>query len=155
MNTTVSSYNNDKRISNEQLTQIYFIAFDSFISDYKYIKDVDYIALEMKSDFSTSFSEEDKDMIIKYFEKYNKNVVNESLDSLIDKGIADKYGSLKSGEIQGILSVIQDVKIISDKKVVIEGLRYLTRLSGAGFRSIIVYKDGKWQLENRELLYVA
>jgi len=140
-------------IKQKELVEIYNIAFQSFMPRTDDLENIKYIAVNMKSDIFKDFNEKEKQQILDSFKKYNKEVINESVETIKEKGIADKYGNLK--EPCGVSLNIVEVQIVSDHKVIIEGYYYFSPLSGIGRQSTIEKIDGKWKLTHLKFLYIA
>lgn len=139
-----------KEISEKQLVKIYTVALDSFVPEAKYLENKSYIAIDMSSSFFDSISQEGKQQILDYFKnKYNMEVMNASIDTLKEKGLANKYGTLSSNGKRGLLLFINDVKFKSENEVVINGSWYVSGVAGKFYKSTIVLKNGKWTLQER------
>jgi hypothetical protein len=115
----------------------------------------------MRSKPFDNISQEVKQQILDYFKnKYDIEVINESLDTLTEKGLGTKQlpGSdvslINNGKI-GILVGTLNEKIVSKTKRVIEGYWHITPVSGAGFGTTIVFKDGQWKLQKIDPMGVS
>lgn len=146
----------NKTVKEEDLVQIYSIAFNSFIPTQKEMMDnKNYIAVNMKTENFKEISEKGKQQILNSFKKYGISVVNESLGTLKEKELTGKHDSLYKNNLKGILFNIKDVYFQSDKEVVIEGSWYTTGTAGEGFISDIVYENGKWKLKDRKRIWIS
>ena len=144
--------NTTKEISEKQLIEIYTVALDSFVPKKEGINiyNKDYLAIDMSSTFFDSILQEGKQQILDYFKnKYNMEVMNASVDTLKEKGLASKYGTLKYNGKRGLLLFISDVKFKSESEAVINGSWYVSGVAGESYKSRIVLKNGKWILQER------
>jgi len=149
------------RFTEKELVDIYTIALDSFLSTKGTLnKNYDYLAIDMSSTFFDNISQEAKQQILDYFKnKYNIEVMNESLNTLTEKGLATNLAGsdaiLKSNGKWGILIGIINEKIVSETEVVIEGQWFVSPTAAEGFRTTIVFKDGQWKLQKTGIIWVS
>jgi hypothetical protein len=151
------------KFNSKELVDIYTIAFDSFIPTEEAINmnKIDYLAIDMRSKSFDSISQEGKQQILDYFKnKYNIEVMNESLNTLVEKVLATKQlpgsdVSLISNGRRGVLLGTLNEKIVSKTEVVIEGYWHLTPTASAGFSTTIVFKDGQWKLQKIDSMGVS
>ncbi|GAA0182571.1 hypothetical protein SH2C18_49260 [Clostridium sediminicola] len=132
-----------------KLSDIYTIAMDSFIPlDDGLNGDMKYIAINTQT--LTDASEADKKYILKYFEKYNVEVIDETFDTLKEKGM------VKDGNyIEGILLSIDDINFISDNEVEIEGTKFRSGKGAIGVKSVIKNKNGEWELQKADMTWIS
>jgi hypothetical protein len=149
------------RFTEKELVDIYKIAFDSFLSRKGTLnKEYDYLAIDMSTTFFDNISQEGKQQILDYFKnKYNIEVMNESLNTLVEKGLATKivgkYVMLKSNGKWGILVKIINEKIVSETEVVIEGQWFVSPTAAEGYSTTIVFEEGQWKLQKTGIIWVS
>lgn len=143
-------------LEEDDLVQIYSIALNSFMPDSIVTDSIKYIAIDMNTKFFDNISQNGRKEILSNFKKYDKKIINESLDSLKEKGLADKFGNLLSDKnISGLLLSITTVNITRDNEIIIEGNYYESPIAGKGFVSTLKKIDGEWKLINTKLLYIS
>lgn len=127
---------------------IYSQVLDSYMTiDPGLNDDIKYIAI----DFDTLEGvEEEKNLIKKYFEKYNLEVIDESFESLKEKGMV-KEGNY----IEGILLSIESIEFTSDNRAVVEGSKFRSGKGAVGFKSTIKLSNGQWKLENTDMTWIS
>lgn len=129
------------------ISQIYSIALDSYISTYDWdiINIENYIAVDMSTEPFKKLSEKDKQVILEHLKKYNLPVMEESYDTLKEKGFVEKKNGFDY--IDGILLVINKIEIKNANEIIVEGLWFTGTIAGKLLKSTIVYKDNEWQLK--------
>lgn len=150
----ISADNNGER----PLIEIYKVALESFLCDEinNTIYDVDYLSIDMSSEFFKELSNEEKKEIMDYFKiKYQIEVINESLDSLEKKGMVGKLWSLNNGHRKGMLIGIKKQDIDFNNKAVIEGYWYRSGIGARGAASTIVPENGQWKLQSRVWTWIS
>jgi translation initiation factor 2 beta subunit (eIF-2beta)/eIF-5 len=155
------------KFDSKELVDIYTIAFDSFAPRFLpkagtpkiYKRTYDYLAINMRSKYFDNISQEGKQQILDYFKnKYDIEVMNESPETLREKGLATMFGSdvtLKGNGKVGILLEIDNEKIVSKTERVIDGYWIVTPVSAEFFRTTIVFKDGQWKLQKIDPMGVS
>ncbi|WP_315121662.1 hypothetical protein [uncultured Clostridium sp.] len=120
-----------------------YMTIDSGLND-----DIKYIAIDF--DTLKGVEGEEKNLIIKYFEKYNLEVIDESFESLKEKGMV-KEGNY----IEGILLSIKSIEFTSDNRAVVKGSKFRSGKGAVGFKSTIKLSDGQWKLENTDMTWIS
>lgn len=132
-----------------QFRDLYTIALDSFIPiDDGLNSDMKYIAIDTNT--LTHASETDKKFILKYFEKYNLEIMDETFDSLKEKGLV-KEGNY----IEGLLLSIDEIKFVSNNTVEIEGSKFRSGLGAVGVKCVIKNEDGEWILKKADMTWIS
>lgn len=144
------------KLDSKDLVDIYKIAFDSFVPKRGvlsiYERKYDYLAIDMRSKSFDKISQEGKQQILDYFKNnYKIEVMNESPETLTEKGLATMFASDLT-LINGVLLGIYNEKIVSKTEVVIEGYWHVTPVAAEYFRTTIVVKDGRWQLQKIDFM---
>lgn len=98
-----------------------------------------YIAIDM-SNFK-DIDETDKNQILKYFDKYNVEVMGATYEQLKDKRLYNPQTTVLSG----VLLRVEKTEI-SKNQMVIEGSKYRAGNGAIGTKVIVQYKNGKWQV---------
>ncbi|MEW9096601.1 MAG: hypothetical protein AB2417_16090 [Clostridiaceae bacterium] len=128
---------------------IYSQVLDSYMTiDPGLNDDIKYIAIDF--DTLEGVEEEEKNLIIKYFEKYNLEVINESFESLKEKDMV-KEGNY----IEGILLSIESIEFTANNQAVVEGSKFRSGKGAVGFKSTIKLSDGQWKLENTDMTWIS
>jgi len=109
----------------------------------------DYIILDMESLFFTDTTVEDRQKAIQYFQKYNKTVLNASVVTLQQIGLADSVGELK---INAHLLMLSKVDSVSLGNLVIEGYKWFSPNSYTHFRVGIEKVNNKWKVTKVDIL---
>ncbi|WP_238903194.1 hypothetical protein [Clostridium sp. YIM B02506] len=109
----------------------------------------DYIILDMESLFFTDTTVEDRQKAIQYFQKYNKTVLNASVVTLQQIGLADSVGELK---INAHLLMLTKVDSVSLGNLVIEGYKWFAPNSYTHFRVGIENVNNKWKVTKVDIL---
>lgn len=143
-------------ITEKDLTEIYSIALNSFIPDQYTLDHISYISVDMTTQYYDNISIKGREEILDSLKKYGKTLMTDSLEGLKQKGLADKNGNVNiNEELFGVILEIRNIIFTSDNEVHVEGRYYMSPLAAKGFISTIRFEDGKWQLKNSKLLYVA
>ncbi|GAA0122533.1 MAG: hypothetical protein KID00_11745 [Clostridium argentinense] len=138
--------------NDEDKINIYNLTFDTLVSCYDDLNDIDYIAIDMNNKFFSEFGKEDKDKILDYLKKYNKTVMNKSLKDLNKEGFTDKFNRLNGNNKNGLFINIVDYKC-KNNKIFIEAALYKGPFSVKGVKIVINNKDGRWNLESNRLIW--
>lgn len=109
----------------------------------------DYIILDMESLFFTDTTVEYRQKAIQYFQKYNKPVLNASVVTLQQIGLADSVGELK---INAHLLMLTKVDSVSLGNLVIEGCKWFSPNSYTHFRVGIEKVNNKWKVTKVDIL---
>lgn len=128
----------------------YIAALDSFMPlDEGLNGGMKYIAVDGST--LEHLSGSDRKEVLRYFEKYGVKVMDASLEKLKEMGLFNE----KSLSLDGILLSIKKVDINSRDKIIIEGSKYRSGLGAIGVKCALVYKDGKWQVENAGITWIS
>jgi hypothetical protein len=109
---------------------------------------MEYIAINSQT--LSNASDEDIIKIKDYFIKYEVEIIDESFNTLSEKGMVKK-----GNYIEGLLLEITDVNIISDNKVIIEGSKFRSGLGAVGVKSTVIKSNGEWQLESADMTWIS
>ncbi|AIQ12534.1 hypothetical protein [Paenibacillus durus] len=124
----------------KDMGELYSLALDAYMPiDQGLNGAMKFIAIDM-SNFK-DIDETDKEQILKYFEKYNVEVMEASYEQLKDKGLFDP----QTMALNGLLLRVEKTEI-SENQIVIEGSKYRSGLGAIGTKVIVQYKNGKWQV---------
>lgn len=137
--------------SNKELSiygDVYRIALEAMIPiDDALNSNMKYIAINTAT--LENATDEDVLKIMEYFKKYEVNVIDESFQSLKEKGM------VKNGSIDGILLKIERIEKISDDKVIVEGSKFRSGNGAIGVTSILVRSKGEWKLESAGITWIS
>lgn len=135
---------------NSKLAKLYAAVLDSFIPiDNGLNGDMKYIAIDTNT--LVDATKEDKEYILNYFKKYNVEVMDESFETLKEKGMVKECNYL-----EGLLLQIDVDKIkISNNKAVIEGSKFRSGIGAIGVRCEAVYKNGNWVIEKADMTWIS
>lgn len=107
-----------------------------------------YIAIDM-SNFK-DIDETDKNQILKYFDKYNVEVMEATYEQLKDKRLYDPQTTVLSG----VLLRVEKTEI-SKNQMVIEGSKYRAGNGAIGTKVIVQYINGKWQVTQADGTWIS
>lgn len=140
---------NGKNLSGN-LTDVYCSALDSFMPlDNGLNYDMQYISIDGSS--LKYLQDNQIDEVLKYFKKYNVKVMNASFDVLKQKGLFNE----KKLILDGLLLSVKDINIISSTYIIIEGSKYRSGDGAIGVRCALKYKDGKWNVEKADIMWIS
>ena len=139
----------DKKIE-PNYAEIYSLTLDSYMPiDSALNYEMKYIAIDTKT--LKNATKEDVKYILEYFDKYGVDVIDESSESLAEKGLIRKE---KGNSLEGILLSIDKVEAKSDKEIILEGSKFKSGLGAIGVRTIIIYDD-KWKIKESSMTYIS
>jgi hypothetical protein len=127
----------------KRLGEIAAVAFDSACSQKTNIMDAKYISFS--ADKAGKLSNEEISMLLRSLKKYNKRVIYAPLSSLKLMGL---YNYFKRGIGGAFLYHIGSIKKVSNEKVEVEITCYQSIYNAQGYKCILIFKDGKWQMES-------
>jgi hypothetical protein len=128
---------------------IYTLALDSFMPiDDGLNGGMQYIAIDTKT--LKDATETDKAAIMKYFEKYNVKVIDESFDSLKAKGMVKDMNY-----IEGLLLSVKSIELKTDGEAIVEGSKFRSGLGAIGVKSTIKLENGKWNLKSSNMMWIS
>lgn len=149
----VSSCEKDMIVTQSGLTKyakIYSLTLDSYIPlDKALNREMNYIAIDSKT--LTDATKEDIQYILKYFEKYDVNVIDKSFDTLIEKGMTI---GVNSNDLGGILLSIDKIEKDSDEKMVIEGSKFRSGNGVIGVKTILTNNEG-WNVKESNITWIS
>lgn len=130
-------------------SDIYTIALDSYMPiDEGLNSDMQYIAINTQT--LENATDEDIKRILDFFKKYKVDVIDESFESLKEKGM------VKDGNyIEGVLLVIESINQVSENRVIIEGSKFRSGIGAIGVKSTIIKENGKWILDSAEMTWIS
>lgn len=143
--------NLDKENNYPRIIDAFILAYDTMYNADKG-EDKEYIILDMESIYFTDTTQEEREVAIEHFNKYNKTVVNASLFKLQQIGLADKLGRLK---INAYLLMLTNVTSDSDDGIIIEGLKWMGPVGAYQYRIRMKIINGKWTVIENKLLGVS
>jgi hypothetical protein len=128
----------------KDMGELYSLALDAYMPmDEGLNGDMKYIAIDMNN--LKDIDETDKKQILKYFEKYNIEVMEATYEQLKEKGLYNP----KTMVLNGVLLRVEKTEI-SNNRIVIEGSKYRAGDGAIGTKVIIEYKNGKWQVSKAD-----
>ncbi len=135
--------------SQEHVDEIYIAALDAMMGlDEALNHAMKFIAID-RSNFD-DLDEPVKDSITAYFkEKYGVEVLVATLDQLKEKSLFHT----DTMSLDGVLLRIEKVDFTSDKEVLVEGSKYKSGLGAVGVKSVVLFKDGKWQIKDSKVTW--
>lgn len=133
----------------KDMGELYSLALDAYMPiDEGLNGGIEYIAIDM-SNFE-DIDETDKEQILKYFDKYNVEVMEATYEQLKDKELYDPQTLV----LNGVLLRVEKIEI-SKKQVVIEGSKYRAGDGAIGTKVIVEYKNGKWQVTKADSTWIS
>lgn len=133
-----------------EIVDVYIAALDSFMPlDEGLNGGMKYIAIDTNT--LKHLPANDKQELLKYFEKYHVEVMDASLEKLKEMGLFDE----KTLSLDGILLRVQKMEILSQKKAVIEGSKYRSGIGAIGVKCVIEYKDGEWKVKKADITWIS
>ncbi|WP_282941128.1 peptide ABC transporter substrate-binding protein [Paenibacillus sp. RC67] len=133
----------DKEVNfKEHLAKIYSTAFGSMIDENNAANsNTNYIAVDM-SHFS-DLKEQDKQEILKYFEdKYKIKVMDASYEKLLQMDLYNPDTMV----LDGVLLRIEKVDFVAND-FLFEGSKYRAGTHAYGYKGIVHFKNGTWQIK--------
>jgi hypothetical protein len=128
----------------KDIGELYSLALDAYIPiDEGLNGGMKYIAIDM-SNFK-DLDDTDKQQILKYFNKYNVEVMEATYEQLKAKGLFDPKTML----LNGILLRVEKTEN-SNNKFVVEGSKYRGSLGAIGIKVVVELKYDKWQVTKAE-----
>lgn len=140
------NYLKDKKQQNinikGSLVDVYSVALDSFMPlDEGINGDMKFIAIEGNT---LKYLQTDKrNNVLKNFEKYKVKVMDASLEELKKMGLFNE----KQLYLEGILLSVEDITILSDKEIVVEGSKYRSGDGAIGVKCTLKYQNGNWEVD--------
>ena len=139
----------DKGEESNFYSDTYILALDSFMQTNEELNsDMEYIAINTKT--LKDATDEDIKKIFKFFEKYDVDVIDESFESLKEKGMVKE-----ANYIEGVLLEVKTINKVSDDKLIIEGSKFRGGKAAVGIESTIIKKDNKWILDSAEMTWIS
>lgn len=124
----------------KDMGELYSLALDAYMPiDEGLNGSMKYIAIDM-SNFK-DIDGTDKKQILKYFDKYNVEVMEVTYEQLKDKGLYDPQTMV----LNGVLLRVEKTEI-SKNQIVIEGSKYRAGDGAIGTKVIVEFINGKWQI---------
>ncbi|WP_339323436.1 peptide ABC transporter substrate-binding protein [Paenibacillus sp. FSL W8-0194] len=135
--------------TSKDMGELYSLALDAYMPiDEGLNGGMKYIAIDMSN--LNDIDETDKKQILKYFGKYNVEVMEATYDQLKEKGLYDPITMV----LNGVLLRVEKTEI-SNNKIVVEGSKYRAGDGAIGTKVIIEYKNGKWQVSKADSTWIS
>lgn len=135
--------------ANRDMAEIYSLILDAYMPlDSGLNHDMEYIAIDM-SNFE-NVDEAGKKQILKYFEKYNVEVMDATYEQLKERGLYDS----ETTSLYGVLLRVEKTDI-SWNKVVIEGSKYRSGDGAIGTRVTVKYTNKKWEVTKTDKTWIS
>lgn len=129
--------------------EIYKTAFDEIMKvDEGLNSDSKYIAINIKT--LEGANQKDIEYIFNEFEKYSNTVIDESLETLKEKGMVKDLNS-----IEGILLEIISIETISNEEVIVEVSKFRSGIGAIGMKYKLERKDNKWEIKDENMLWIS
>ncbi|AKG34408.1 hypothetical protein [Paenibacillus durus] len=133
----------------KDMGELYSLALDAYMPiDQGLNSGMKFIAIDM-SNFK-DIDETDKEQILKYFDKYNVEVMEASYEQLKDKGLYDPQTMV----LNGVLLRVEKTEI-SENQMVIEGSKFRSGDGAIGMKVIVEYSNGKWQVTKADTTWIS
>lgn len=133
----------------KDMGELYSLALDAYMPiDEGLNGGMKYIAIDMSN--LNDIDETDKKQILKYFGKYNVEVMEATYDQLKEKGLYDPITMV----LNGVLLRVEKTEI-SNNQIVVEGSKYRAGDGAIGTKVIIEYKNGKWQVSKADSTWIS
>lgn len=116
------------------------IAIESTIIHNQTIRDASYLAIDVES---INLSINEKQSLVKYFEKYNDTVILKSIGDLKRLGVFDYFFH---DIYSGIVISVEGIEEITEDKAEILVSIHSGFFGGTGYKVTLELKNGKWQL---------
>lgn len=147
-NEEVTNLYNERIEPKAKFGEIAKVALGSMISmEDKHIK---YIAIDTKR--FESISRKEVQYLVNHFKQYNNKVIYASMQDLKRMGLFNSFRKHLNG---GVLLAIDKVEEVTNESAVLEVSYYFSGLGAAGYRCMLIYKDGGWQVKSMEMRYIA
>ena len=112
--------------------------------------DMEFIAIDM-SNFD-GVNEEQKKGILNYFkDKYKVEIMNVTMDELIEKG----YYNPDTLALDGVLLRIEKVDFKFNNNVLMKGSKFKSGKGAIGVESTVHFKNGEWQIKESKEIWVS
>lgn len=136
------------RQENPRIIDAFIIAYDAMytydIMNYEIEDTKEYIILDMESSYFSDTTYDDRQKMIDYFKKYNKEILNISLFKLKEIGLADSIGQIK---INGDILMFTCVKPSDNSNgIIINGMKYHGPISAYLYEMKLEVIDNEWKL---------
>ncbi len=133
-----------------RIVDVYIAALDSLVNlDEGLNGGMKYISIDTST--LKHLRESNKSELLKYFQNYDVEVMDASFDELKEKGLFNE----ETLSLEGILLSIDDIKMASDKKIIIEGSKYRSGLGAIGVNCILEYKGDQWEVKKAEITWIS
>jgi len=142
--------NDLKKDLHKDMGELYSLVLDSYLPiDPGLNSNMQYIAIDFKT--LENLDNDDKDYITNYFKKYNVTVLDSDLKTL--KATKGMYDS-ESDVLKGLYLKINKIQF-SGQQVTIEGTKYRSGLGAIGIKTLVEFKDGKWQIIKSGMQWIS
>jgi hypothetical protein len=134
----------------DKIADISIAALDSMVASRLGDKQYRFVSLDMRE--LGDLSDGEVQYLLTYFTKYSDRVILASLENLMRIGLCTPLTKDLHG---GILLSIDGVIEMTDESVIMKISAHESGLGAAGYICKLIYKDGKWQVDELELKYMA
>lgn len=140
--------NTQIKVDNPRIIDAFIIAYDAMYSynimSYEKKDTKEYIILDMESSYFVDTTYEDRQKMINYFKKYNKEILNLSLFKLKEIRLVDEIGQIKiNGEILMFTCVKSDE---NSSGIIINGMKYHGPIAAYLYEMKLEVIDNEWKL---------
>ena len=134
----------------DRIADISIAALDSMVTSK--IGGIKYRFISLDAKEMGNFSDGEVQYLLTYFKKYNDKVICASLIDLVRIGLGTPLTKDLRG---GVLLSIDDVVEMTNESVVLKVTHYRSGMGAEGYICRLIYKDGKWIVNELELKYMA
>jgi len=110
--------------------------------------DMKYIAIDTHT--LENATNADKKAVLEYFKKYDVEIMDESFESLKEKGMVKDLNSL-----DGLLLRIEKVDKISDNEIIIECSKFRSGLGAVGVKCVLKKENNKWIIDSSQMSWIS
>ncbi|ABN53770.1 MAG TPA: hypothetical protein DEF39_00680 [Hungateiclostridium thermocellum] len=110
--------------------------------------DMKYIAIDTHT--LENATNADKKTVLEYFKKYDVEIMDESFESLKEKGMVKDLNSL-----DGLLLRIEKVDKISDNEIIIECSKFRSGLGAVGVKCVLKKENNKWIIDSSQMSWIS
>ena len=107
-----------------------------------------YIAINTKT--LENATQRNIDYIFNWFVKYNNDIIDESFESLEEKGMVKEFNSL-----EGLLLEVISIKEISEEEVIIELSKFRSGIGAIGMRYTLIQNDSTWEVKEKGMMWIS
>lgn len=131
------------------MADVYILALDALMPMDKGLNsEMKYIAIDTQT--LKDATDSDKKTILKYFEKYDVEIMDESMETLKTKGMVKEFSTL-----EGILLQVVKIEKVSDSEYAIECSKFRSGDGAIGIKCVIKKENDKWANQSTQMSWIS